>query len=229
MFALFQIYRIKKEEFVSQNTQKLLDENDTSEVFEKPQILIDRLLRLVADGKIDDQTAIDEVETMLIGGTETSALTSSFVILLLAMNPDVQEQAYHELHSVYKSQDEETTNEHIQSLSYLDRVVKEGMRLFPAGPFLVRHASANIQISNCIIPKNTYVLLSIFNLHRVRIHYVDFSLEKIVENFFLRFSNFFFVFFFSFKSLILKEKFSIAANRCMGKISSSVQSGQFFT
>lgn len=97
------------------------------EVYEKPQILIDRLLRLVHEGKIDDQTAIDEVESMLIGGSETSSGTASFVILLLAMHPEVQERVYQELCTVYKTQDEDTTHEQLQQLSYLDRVIREGM------------------------------------------------------------------------------------------------------
>lgn len=143
-------------------------------MYEKPQILIDRLLRLVHEGKIDDQTAIDEVESVLIGGSETSSLSASYIILLLAMHPDIQEKVYGELHSVYKTQHEETTHEQLQQLNYLDQVIKEGMRLFPAGPFIVRRAMANLPISNCTIPKNSYVTLAIFNLHRVRTFFIRF-------------------------------------------------------
>lgn len=42
--------------------------NDSIDSYEKPQILIDNLLRFVHEGKIDENTAIEEVETMLIGG-----------------------------------------------------------------------------------------------------------------------------------------------------------------
>lgn len=138
-------------------------------MYEKPQILIDRLFQLVHEHKMDDQTAIVEVENMLIGGTETSSSSVAYVILLLAMHPDIQERVYEELRTVYKTQVEETTHEQLQQLNYLDRVIKEGMRLFPAGPFLVRRSKADIQISNCTIPKNALITVSIFNLHRVRI------------------------------------------------------------
>ncbi|XP_031639345.1 cytochrome P450 4C1-like [Contarinia nasturtii] len=160
------IYRIKKEEFITQNKYKLIEESDSGEVYGKPQILIDRLLSLVHERKIDDQTAIEEVETMLIGGTETSALTTSYVVLLLAMYPEIQERVYDELKTVYKTQDEDTSYEHLQKLSYLDRVIKESLRLLPVGSFLVRRAIGDVEISNCTIPKDSYVLLSIFNLHR---------------------------------------------------------------
>lgn len=142
-------------------------EDDERDSYEKPQILIDRLLRLVHEGRIDENTAIDEVETMLIGGTETSSTGISYIILLLAMHPDIQEKVYEELHSVYNSQDEETTYEHIQQLDYMNRVIKEGLRLLPLGPFLVRRASGDVKVSNCTIPKGSYIALSIYNLHRV--------------------------------------------------------------
>ncbi|XP_055299855.1 cytochrome P450 4g1-like [Sitodiplosis mosellana] len=160
------IYHIKKAEFISQNKYKLMEENDSNDSYEKPQILIDRLLRLVYEGKIDEKIAIDEVETMLIGGTETSSSGASYVILLLAMYPDIQEKVYEELRSVYNSQDEDTTHEHTQQLSYMDRVIKEGLRLFPLGPFIIRHATGDVKVSNCTIPKDSYIALSIFTLHR---------------------------------------------------------------
>lgn len=43
------------------------------------------------------------------------------------------------------------------------------MRMFPVAPFLVRTATADTPVSNCIIPKNAIVMLSIFNLHYVMI------------------------------------------------------------
>lgn len=39
---------------------------------------------------------------------------------------------------VYDTQDEDTTYERVQQLPYLDLVLKEGMRMFPVAPFIVR-------------------------------------------------------------------------------------------
>lgn len=161
------MYEIKKKEYISEN--KNSSKNIDDESFKKPQILVDLLLDLIQSGKIDEKTAIDEIETILIAGNETTALAVSFVILILAMYPDVQERVYDELHTVYTSQDEETTNEHFQKLTYLDRVIKETLRLYPVGPFMIRKAMADIQLSKCTVPKNCYITLSLFNLHRVRI------------------------------------------------------------
>lgn len=144
-----------------------MEEDESIDSYDKPQILIDRLLKMVHEGKIDENIAIEEVETMLIGGTETSSSALSYIILLLAMHPDIQEKVFDELRSIYKSQDEDTTSEHFSQMSYLERVIKEGLRLFPLGPFIIRLATGDVKVSNCTIPKGSYVALSIFNLHRV--------------------------------------------------------------
>lgn len=104
-------------------------------MYKSPQILIDQLFDLLFAGKIDEQTAIEEIETILIAGNETSALTVSYTILALAMHPDMQERLFEELCIAYESQDQDTTNEHIQQLTYLDRVIKESLRIFPGNLF----------------------------------------------------------------------------------------------
>lgn len=42
-----------------------------------------------------------------------------------------------------------------------------GMRMFPVAPFLVRTSTADTPVSNCIIPKDAIIMMSIFNLHYV--------------------------------------------------------------
>lgn len=49
-----------------------------------------------------------------------------------------------------------------------------GMRLLPVVPFIMRVATADTQISNCTIPKDAFILMSIFNLHRVSKIVIDY-------------------------------------------------------
>lgn len=162
-------------------TEHKIDEN-SEETYKTPQVLIDQLLELYFTNKLDDKIIRDQIETIVIAGNETTALSLSYITLLLAMYPDVQEKVYDELHTVFDSQDEEMNYEHIQRLSYLDRVIKEGMRVLPVVPFMMRTATADTQISECIIPKDAFILMSIYNLHRVRTFFFSiFCLEKIIE------------------------------------------------
>lgn len=134
---------------------------------DKPPILVDHLLNLLSNGEIDAKMVQDQIETIFMAGNDTTATTLSFVILMLAMHPEIQERVYEELRSVFVTQDEETTNAHLNQMPYTDSVLSETLRLFPAGPLSLRTATKDIEISSCTIPKDTLITLSIFSLHRV--------------------------------------------------------------
>jgi len=147
------------------NTEHIIDE-EADESYKTPQVLIDKLLQLYYGGQFTEKIVKEQIETVVIAGNETSALTLSYVLLMLAMHPHIQERVYDELRSVYDTQTEDSTYEQIQKLPYLDSVLKEGMRLFPVAPFLVRTVCADIQLSNCTAPKDAFIMLSLYNLHR---------------------------------------------------------------
>lgn len=151
---------------------------DSEETYKTPQVLIDQLLELYFTGKLDEKIIGDQVETIVVAGNETTALSLAYITLLLAMYPNIQEKVFEELRSVFETQDEEMSYEHIQKLPYLDRVIKEGMRVLPVVPFMMRTATADTQISNCVIPKEAFILMSIFNLHRVSLTEFDEKTNK---------------------------------------------------
>lgn len=121
------------------------------------------------DRNLTDAVIKQQIETLLIAGYETSAMTISFSILMLAMHSSVQEQVFKELHSIYDTQHGETTHQHMTELDILDRVIKETMRLFPPASMIGRTSAADFSLSNCIIPKGATIAMSIFTLHRVRL------------------------------------------------------------
>lgn len=124
-------------------------------------------ISLFIEGQISEDMLKQQIEIMLEVGHETTGTTSAYVILMLAMYPNIQEQVLDELHSVFDTQDEEITYEHIQKLHLLDRVIKETMRLIPIGPFIERVCTADVPITSYILPKNTFILICFYTLHRV--------------------------------------------------------------
>lgn len=166
---------MKKDDYIARKQIECPDKiipEDSEETYKTPQVLIDQLWRLFFAGKFSEQIVKEQIETVLIAGNETSALTLSYTILLLAMYPDIQEKLYRELRLAYDTQNEETSYERLQQLPYLDCVLKESMRLFPVAPFIVRTATADTPVSNCIIPKGAIIMMSIFNVQRVRCRFV---------------------------------------------------------
>lgn len=120
------------------------------------------------DENLSEVEVKQQIPTLLIAGYDTSAATISFVILMLAMHPDIQEQVFDELHSVFDTQNEDTTCEHLSRLNTLDRVIKETLRLFPPAPLIGRISTTDFPLPNCTIPKGATIAMSIFTMHRVK-------------------------------------------------------------
>lgn len=94
---------MKRDEYFKKNKEKIMEKaisDDSEESYKTPQVMIDQLFHLFYSGKFDEQVVKEQIETVLIAGNETSALTLSYTILLLAMYPDIQDRLYNELHSV---------------------------------------------------------------------------------------------------------------------------------
>ncbi|KAH9852216.1 cytochrome P450 [Lenzites betulinus] len=76
------------------------------------------------------QQIVDNVNTFIMVGHETTAGSLSFTLLELARNPAVQEKLRDEI----RRSGRDLSYDDIQRLEYLDAVVKEGLRLHPASP-----------------------------------------------------------------------------------------------
>ncbi|KAI4477092.1 hypothetical protein M0802_014783 [Mischocyttarus mexicanus] len=123
-------------------------------------------------GEYSKQDIYDEMKTMTIAGSDTTAGTLTFIFLMLASYPEIQNKTYEELYQIYESSDPEDvpiTYQDIKNMKYMDRVVKETLRLFPAAPVIARTHSEDIKMDESIvIPRNTEIVIPIFTIHRNR-------------------------------------------------------------
>ncbi|KAF2885095.1 hypothetical protein ILUMI_21098 [Ignelater luminosus] len=102
----------------------------------------------------------------MIGGSDATASMNSFVFIMLGMFPDIQKKVYEEVMDIL-GPDKKVECTDLGKLIYLERVIKETMRLFPVGPLIVRAITGDIQLdNNCIIPAGSSVVLVILKLHR---------------------------------------------------------------
>lgn len=172
-FCIVKVLAIKQKEYLEKmnETSPSNTNDDAAVTYKSPQLTIDQLNRFYFEGKFSDKTVKDQMEIIIGAGFDSSSLTLSFTLLLLAMHPEMQEKLFNELRLFFNEQDESnqenTTYEQIQQLPYLDCVLKESMRLFPAGSFLARTCTADIPMKNFTIPKNSFIFVFIYNLHRV--------------------------------------------------------------
>lgn len=174
-----QIIDAKKLEYFTRNPLKLNDQakeqetdedGDTGHSYETPQIFIEQLFGLYSNGTIDDKSIKDQVNLMIFAGNDTSALTLAHAIVLLAMHPHVQEKAVEEVDRVYGDAaiDAPSTYEHVTKLAYVEQVIRETLRLYPVAPYLLRQCTADTQISECVVPRGSTVIVSLYSMHRDR-------------------------------------------------------------
>ncbi|KAJ0180016.1 hypothetical protein K1T71_004607 [Dendrolimus kikuchii] len=143
------------------------DFTDTVNVYEKGSFL-DFLIHI--SGGENGYTNVElreEVLTLIVAGTDTSACAIGFTLKLLSKYPEVQEKVYQELVEVFDDVERPLRKDDLLELKYLERVIKESLRLFPPGPVIGRNILEDIKLpSGRILPAGTGVVVSIWGAHR---------------------------------------------------------------
>lgn len=103
---------------------------------------------------------------MLLGGTDTTSVTIEWAMSALLNHPEKLEKAKAELDSIVGSNRLIDESE-VPKLSYLQNIISETFRLFPAAPLLVPHESSDdCKIGGYDIPKGTILLVNAWAIHR---------------------------------------------------------------
>ncbi|XP_014204067.1 cytochrome P450 4C1-like [Copidosoma floridanum] len=146
------------------------EDNETTPPTVTRKAFLDLLMELSHEGtKFTDDELREEVDTMMIAGNDTTATVNCFAMLMLAMYPEIQDKVYEELHGIYGYADPSSVpvrHEDLQRMEYLERVIKETMRIFPIGPLLVRRITDDLNIGEHTLAKGSSVVLGIIKTHR---------------------------------------------------------------
>ncbi|XP_044765946.1 cytochrome P450 4c3-like [Coccinella septempunctata] len=140
--------------------------NDDSSKKKEP--MLDLLISAQRRGEdIDDEGIREEVDTFVFEGHDTTAVALSFSLMLLANNRECQDKIYEELKSVFGDDDRDPTASDLQELRYLERCIKETLRLYPSVPKISRKTEEDIILDGgLIIPKDSTLLIMIYEMHR---------------------------------------------------------------
>ncbi|CAK1604022.1 unnamed protein product [Parnassius mnemosyne] len=134
----------------------------------KRQSFLDLLINLSGGEKgYSDKELREEVLTLIIAGTDTSAVAIGYTLKLLAMYPKIQDRVFQELQEVFGDSDRPLVKEDLIHLKYLERVVKESLRLFPPVPFIIRKVLEDVVLpSGRVLPAGSGIVVSIWGVHR---------------------------------------------------------------
>lgn len=99
---------------------------------------------------MDDDTLVDELVTMLVGGHETTANSLCWLFYCLMQHPQARQRIRHELSSVCP--DGVLSAARLKQLVYLDACIQESMRLYPAAPTLSRNLTRPLALRSLVLP-----------------------------------------------------------------------------
>jgi cytochrome P450 len=129
----------------------------------------DLLSRLIAamdeDGsQMTPKQLRDETMTLFLAGHETTALTLTWTWYLLAQNPAAESRLLEELTRVLGNRTAQP--EDLESLPYLDAVIREALRLYPPAYIVGRQAIEPFELGGYSFPAGTTLLMSQWIMHR---------------------------------------------------------------
>ena len=130
-----------------------------------PTCLVEVMLAQQDAGEISEDMTKDLCMDLLIAGTDTSAQTVNWFLLILANRPEIQARVHEELDRVI-GRDALPTVDDRTRLPYLFACLAESMRYRTIGPFGLPHkASEDAEVGGYLIPAETQVLGNIYSIH----------------------------------------------------------------
>ncbi|PKK77878.1 cytochrome P450 [Rhizophagus irregularis] len=130
-------------------------------------LLININNKLPAEEKMSDEELKYQIMTFLFAGHETVGISTCWALYSLAQHPHEQDSLREELVKAFPDKSKfNPTYDDINSLEYLNCVVKESLRLNPPASTIVRTNLKDEVMENYFIPKNTEISLGILALHK---------------------------------------------------------------
>ncbi|MET9087049.1 cytochrome P450 [Streptomyces sp. NPDC004237] len=105
-----------------------------------------------------------EILTLAVAGTETTASVLSWILYELARDPGIESRVLAELDEVLG--DRAVAFEDITRLPYLDRVIKEALRLHHTGWLVTRRTMTETRLGDWTLPPGTELAYCQHALHR---------------------------------------------------------------
>nr|WNT44080.1 CYP82N9 [Corydalis yanhusuo] len=140
------------------------------------QDFIDVLLSIMEENKFsghDSNTVIKAtVMAMIMGGTDTTAVSLTWIVSLLMNNRHVLRRAREEL-DTHVGKDRQVDDSDLKNLVYLNAIVKETMRLYPIGALLERETKEDCEVGGFHVKAGTRLLVNVWKLQRDPNFWID--------------------------------------------------------
>lgn len=140
--------------------QKLVEQDPDHSV----PTLFTKLLRGEEEETLSFKEILDEAQVYIIAGSDTTALTLTFLVWSVCCQPAIQQRLVDEVQRLpadFKDHD-------VQQLPYLNQVIEETLRLYPAVPSALPRVvpPGGATFSGHYLPGGSIVCTQAYSLHR---------------------------------------------------------------
>nr|QQL12335.1 cytochrome P450 CYP4CJ5 [Aphis craccivora] len=162
-----------KEKRAKHETVNCLETEELSFGKKRVESFLDLLIGISKQNpeKMTDSDIREEVDTFLFEGHDTSSTAMTMAFIQLGLHQDIQDNVREELYLIFGNSDREATMTDLKSMTYLDRVIKETIRLYPSVPGVTRKLRQHLQIREYQIPPQSVVAVIPYLLHREEKHF----------------------------------------------------------
>ncbi|XP_010437977.1 PREDICTED: cytochrome P450 82C4-like [Camelina sativa] len=147
-------------------------ERKVSGTKENDSDFIDVMLSLAEQGKLshlqyDANISIKSTcLALILGGSETTSSTLTWAIALLLNNKEMLKKAQDEI-DLHVGRDRNVEDSDINNLVYLQAIIKETLRLYPAGPLLgPREAMEDCTVAGYNVSSGTRLIVNVWKIQR---------------------------------------------------------------
>jgi cytochrome P450 len=130
------------------------------------------LLQMILEGAVSsnlgqaatDRFIVDNCKNIYLAGYETTAVSGSWTLMLLALNPEWQERVRAEVSEVCGGQLPDA--EMVRKMKILTMVIHESLRLYPPVAIMSREAMEDMKFGDILVPKGVNVWTLMVFLHQ---------------------------------------------------------------
>lgn len=147
---------------VDEHENVVKDENESNRV--KINFIIDQLIN--HPEKYNDEEIRDHLLTLMIAASDTTLNLVAAALMYLAMDQTIQQKVYDEIEAIF-SVDFSVDYERLSELKYLEKVLKETLRLFSPIPIMTREAFEDCDVgTGKTLRKGTNILVLDYIVHQ---------------------------------------------------------------
>ncbi|KAF8608828.1 cytochrome-450 hydroxylase [Ceratobasidium sp. AG-I] len=163
VMASHKVIYAKAQELLDTKREAVLKEMEYGNKDEPAKDLLSRLLKsnlstsVPESQRLSDSSLLDNINTMLFAGSDTTSLALAWTLHLLALHPDIQTSLRQELVALHESAanpSDPSVFSVLDELPHLDNVIRESLRLIPPV-----HSSLRVAMEDDVIPTSEPVKL----------------------------------------------------------------------